>query len=93
MWGRYSSTDTDELTIILDTLHKHNVMPALSCGMHPGIVNAIKQKFGNEFMANTGGAIHGHPGGSLNGAILLCEVRLNKISIVNNIRWLLKNGD
>jgi ribulose-bisphosphate carboxylase large chain len=71
MWGGYSSTDTDELTTILDTLHKHNVMPALSCGMHPGIVNAIKQKFGNEFMANTGGAIHGHPGGSLNGAIAM----------------------
>jgi ribulose-bisphosphate carboxylase large chain len=67
MWGGYSSTEKDELSEILNTLHEHNVMPALSCGMHPGIVNAIKNNFGNEFMANTGGAIHGHPGGSLNG--------------------------
>jgi len=67
MWGGYSSTEKDEMTEILKTLHEHNVMPALSCGMHPGIVNAIKNNFGNEFMANTGGAIHGHPGGSFNG--------------------------
>jgi ribulose 1,5-bisphosphate carboxylase large subunit-like protein len=71
MWGGYSSTESDELDQILTTLHEHNVMPALSCGMHPGIVNAIRHNFGNEFMANTGGAIHGHPGGSFNGAIAM----------------------
>ena len=36
--------------------------------MHPGIVNAIVDKFGNNFMANCGGAIHGHPGGTISGA-------------------------
>jgi ribulose-bisphosphate carboxylase large chain len=67
MWGGYSSTDDQELKETLDILHQHNVMPALSCGMHPGIVNAIEKRFGQEFLANTGGAIHGHPNGSYSG--------------------------
>jgi ribulose 1,5-bisphosphate carboxylase large subunit-like protein len=64
MWGGYMSDDEAELAEILDILHKHDVMPALSCGMHPGIVNAIKKRFGNNFLANCGGNIHGHPNGS-----------------------------
>ena len=43
-------------------------MPALSCGMHPGLVQANARQFGNNFIANVGGAIHGHPGGTLAGA-------------------------
>ena len=39
-------------------------MPALSCGMHPGIVNAVRKRFGIDFLANCGGNIHGHPNGS-----------------------------
>lgn len=69
MWGGgYSSMDDSDLSDILNMLHSYNVMPALSCGMHPGIVNAIKDTFGIQFMANTGGAIHGHPNGSRSGA-------------------------
>jgi len=68
MWGGYMNDDEQELKEVLDILHKHNVIPALSCGMHPGIVNAIVKRFGNNFMANCGGSIHGHPGGTLNGA-------------------------
>lgn len=72
MWGGYSSTDDQELKDIMKTLHDHNVMPALSCGMHPGVVNAIVTRFGTAFLANTGGAIHGHPSGSFAGA---CAMR------------------
>lgn len=68
MWGGYMSDDEQELKQILDVLHEHNVIPALSCGMHPGIVNAVRSRFGNDFMANCGGSIHGHPGGTLSGA-------------------------
>ncbi len=68
MWGGYMNDDEEELKEVLDVLHSHNVIPALSCGMHPGIVNAIVKRFGNNFMANCGGAIHGHPGGSQKGA-------------------------
>jgi len=71
MWGGYSSTDENELTTNLQTLHKYGVMPALSCGMHAGIVNTITEKFGNDYLANTGGSIHGHPNGSYNGALAM----------------------
>jgi ribulose-bisphosphate carboxylase large chain len=68
MWGGYLSDDETELRKTLDILHERNVLPALSCGMHPGIVNATSDKFGVDFLANVGGAIHGHPGGTLAGA-------------------------
>lgn len=68
MWGGYLSDDEDELRKTLSVLHDRNVLPALSCGMHPGIVNATSEKFGVDFLANVGGAIHGHPGGTLAGA-------------------------
>jgi len=71
MWGGYLSNDVEELRNIMDILHKRNVLPALSCGMHPGIVNPTVDKFGIDFLANCGGAIHGHPGGTLAGALAM----------------------
>ena len=71
MWGGYMSDSEDEMKQVLSVLHEHNVTPALSCGMHPGIVNAIVKRFGCDFMANCGGAIHGHPGGTLRGAMAM----------------------
>jgi ribulose-bisphosphate carboxylase large chain len=71
MWGGYLSDDADELAHTMDTLHKRNVLPALSCGMHPGIVNPTAEKFGTDFLANCGGAIHGHPDGTLAGALAM----------------------
>jgi len=71
MWGGYSSYGVEELHTILDTLHEYNVMPSLSCGMHPGLIDAINHKFGIDYMANTGGAIHGHPMGSKSGAMAM----------------------
>jgi ribulose 1,5-bisphosphate carboxylase large subunit-like protein len=68
MWGGYLSDDEDELKETMRVLHNRNVVPALSCGMHPGIVNTIASKFGNDFIANCGGSIHGHPGGTVSGA-------------------------
>ena len=68
MWGGYLSDDEEELTKTLSVLRTRNVLPALSCGMHPGIVNATSDKFGVDFLANVGGAIHGHPGGTIAGA-------------------------
>ncbi len=68
MWGGYLSDDEKDLRDNLKTLTSNNVMPALSCGMHPGLVQAIIKKFGNDFIANVGGAIHGHPMGTLAGA-------------------------
>ena len=68
MWGGYLSDDSDELAETLNILRSRNVVPALSCGMHPGLVDIINNKFGNDYIANVGGAIHGHPMGTLAGA-------------------------
>jgi ribulose-bisphosphate carboxylase large chain len=68
MWGGYLNEEIIELKKIVNILHKFNVLPALSCGMHPGLVQANAKHFGFDFLANVGGAIHGHPGGTLAGA-------------------------
>lgn len=68
MWGGYSDYSDDELNLIMKTLHSNFVMPALSCGMHPGLVDAISSRFGNDYLANCGGGLHGHPGGTVAGA-------------------------
>ena len=68
MWGGYLNQDENTLKETLDILKKRNVCPALSCGMHPGLVKKNKDLFGNDFIANVGGAIHGHPDGTLSGA-------------------------
>lgn len=68
MWGGYMDSSEDELRDVLKTLHHYNTVPALSCGMHPGLVQAINSRFGVNYMANVGGAIHGHPDGTVSGA-------------------------
>ena len=71
MWGGYLSDDVDDLGETLTLLRNHNVVAALSCGMHPGLVQANVRHFGCDFIANVGGAIHGHPGGTLAGAMAM----------------------
>ncbi len=71
MWGGYLNEDENELKKIIKNLNNSSVMPALSCGMHPGLVQATISKFGNDFIANVGGAIHGHPKGTKSGAIAM----------------------
>ena len=68
MWGGYLNETEENLKKSLDILRNLNVVPALSCGMHPGLVQANAKRFGNDFIANVGGAIHGHPSGTLAGA-------------------------
>jgi len=68
MWGGYSDYSEEELRIIMHTLHSNFVMPALSCGMHPGLVEAISKRFGVDYLANCGGSLHGHPSGTVDGA-------------------------
>jgi ribulose-bisphosphate carboxylase large chain len=64
MWGGYLSDNEEELAHTLTVLQDRGVMPALSCGMHPGLVQAINKRFGIDYMANVGGALHGHPAGT-----------------------------
>jgi ribulose 1,5-bisphosphate carboxylase large subunit-like protein len=67
MIGGYYKWDESEVINSIETLHKYNVMPALSCGFHPGLTDWINSKVGIDYMANVGGAIHGHPNGTLAG--------------------------
>ena len=68
MIGGYMNQDDDELVDALKVLWKYNIVPALSCGMHPGLVQYINQMLDSfDWMANVGGAMHGHPMGTLSG--------------------------
>ena len=76
MWGGYSHSEEFALRETIAVLTDKNdnfktVLPSLSCGMHPGLVNAIVSKFGRDVMLNVGGAIHGHPSGSKAGAVAM----------------------
>lgn len=68
MIGGYYKWDEQEVLDSMDVLRRYNVMPALSCGFQPGLTEWVTSKVGNDYMANVGGAIHGHPGGTIAGA-------------------------
>jgi len=67
MIGGYSNDDPKEIKECLRILHEGNTLPALSCGMHPGLVDHVTDLIGVDYLANVGGAIHSHDGGTLAG--------------------------
>jgi ribulose-bisphosphate carboxylase large chain len=72
MIGGYMNQDDQELIDALKVLWNYNVIPALSCGMHPGLVQYINNLLdSNNWMANVGGAMHGHPMGTLFGGLAM----------------------
>jgi ribulose-bisphosphate carboxylase large chain len=68
MIGGYYKWDEQETLEAVKVLNSLNVMPALSCGFHPGLTDFVTKKIGINYMANVGGAIHGHPNGTTAGA-------------------------
>ena len=69
MIGGYMDNDTDIVLKNIKTINDNNAIPALSCGMHPGIVNYVSDIVGHgNWMANVGGALTGHPSGTYAGA-------------------------
>ena len=68
MIGGYYKWDEQETMDAVKILNELNVMPALSCGFHPGLTDWVTSKVGENYMANVGGSIHGHPDGTLAGA-------------------------
>lgn len=68
MVGGYSNDDPDEIKKCIEILTAGNTVPALSCGMHPGLVDRVTEIAGIDYLANSGGAVHGHPGGTIAGA-------------------------
>ena len=47
------------------------VLPVASGGLHPGLVPALMSFFGNNFVIQAGGGIHGHTDGTVSGAIAM----------------------
>jgi ribulose-bisphosphate carboxylase large chain len=68
MIGGYSNDDQEEILQCVKILREGNTLPALSCGMHPGLVEKINSIVGVDYLANSGGAVHGHPSGTTAGA-------------------------
>ncbi len=68
MIGGYYKWPEDEVIDSTKILREYGVMPALSCGFHPGLSKWVTEKVGVDYMANVGGALHGHPSGTLAGA-------------------------
>ncbi|MFH0942920.1 MAG: RuBisCO large subunit C-terminal-like domain-containing protein [Candidatus Beckwithbacteria bacterium] len=63
MWGGYLNQSVDSLRKTMTVLANFGVLPSLSCGLHPGLIKALNRRFGVDYLANSGGAIHGHPYG------------------------------
>jgi ribulose-bisphosphate carboxylase large chain len=68
MWGGYLSDPEDELRETMKILTDGNVTPALSCGLTADLIQPIVDKFGTNWLANSGGGIHSDPGGTMAGA-------------------------
>lgn len=78
MIGGYMNQDEKELEDSLNVLWNYNIVPALSCGMHPGLVQYINELLNSfDWMANVGGAMHGHPMGTLSGGLAMKQA-INK---------------
>ena len=68
MVGGYSNDDPNEILECLEVLRNGNTLPALSCGLHPGLIEKLTNLVGIDFLGNAGGAVHGHPGGTISGS-------------------------
>jgi ribulose-bisphosphate carboxylase large chain len=71
MIGGYSNDDPAEIKECIRVLREGNTVPALSCGFHPGLVEAVTAEVGIDYLANVGGAVHGHPMGTRSGALAM----------------------
>ena len=56
MYGGYMDMGYEELKHVMDTCLEQNMVP-LFRGMTKELISGIREKFGNDWMANVGGAI------------------------------------
>ncbi len=63
------SENREACTIELNGLKK--VLPVASGGLYPGLVPALMKFFGNDFVIQAGGGIHGHTDGTVFGAMAM----------------------
>lgn len=65
MIGGYGGDKNEDVLSWIETLRSKNIVSALSCGMNPGNVEMVRRVVGHDdWTANVGGALHGHPGGT-----------------------------
>ena len=70
MIGGYSDDDPDEVNQLFPySAGQH--LPAISCGFHPGLADAVTAEIGTDYLANVGGVVHGHPEGTKAGALAM----------------------
>ncbi len=70
--GKMSETKTE----VIENIHAckdelgflKSVLPVASGGLHPRLVPSLIETFGNDFVVQAGGGIHGHPEGTVAGA-------------------------
>ena len=94
MIGGYMNQDDNELKDALKVLWKYNIVPALSCGMHPGLVQYINGLLGTyDWMANVGGAMHGHPMGTLSGGLAMRQAIDGQLDMPEYLAAIEKWGD
>jgi ribulose-bisphosphate carboxylase large chain len=63
------SENTEALRTELYGLKK--VLPVASGGLHPGLIPSLMKFFGNDFVIQAGGGIHGHIDGTVSGAMAM----------------------
>lgn len=79
MIGGYLDVNELEMIGIANELVALNAVPALSCGMHPGLVDHIKSKLGHSnWMANVGGSLFSHPMGTFAGVKAMRQAVTNE---------------
>lgn len=71
MIGGYGNDNEEIIYKAMDALRNADCIPALSCGLHPGLVQHVRNKVGDEVLLNAGGSIMGHPNGSTAGALAM----------------------
>lgn len=80
MIGGYMNQEESELIAALKVLKEYDIVPALSCGMHAGLIQTVVDKLQSvDWMANVGGAMHGHPLGTRAGGRAMVKA-INKIT-------------
>jgi ribulose-bisphosphate carboxylase large chain len=75
----------DNIDALKTDLHGlKQVMPVASGGLHPRLVPALIETFGNDVVIQAGGGIHGHPDGTAAGAKAMrqaTDAAIQKISL------------
>lgn len=73
--GKMSETKAEVVENIdackMDLNGLKQVMPVASGGLHPRLVPALLETFGNDVVIQAGGGIHGHPEGTKTGALAM----------------------